>query len=188
MIELLVVVGIIVALASLTAAGLARARRYVRGALLGVQLKSPAFKDGEPLPTKYSSAGADLSPPLDWTDGPDKTKSFVLICYDYDMQPKPFAFWLVWNLPPDRLTLPEGVPRQAELDDPPGTRQGRNSWGANGLGYRAPPAPPNAHHYSFELTALDTMLSLPGGVDEVKLRRAMENHYLSSGSLGALSH
>ena len=54
-------------------------------------------------------------------------------------------------------SLPEGVPRGSQLPD--GTRQ----ISATGPNYRGPGAPASgpAHHYVFELFALDTMLDVP---------------------------
>ena len=54
-------------------------------------------------------------------------------------------------------SLPEGVPRASQLPD--GTRQ----ISATGTSYRGPGAPASgpAHHYLFELFALDAMLDVP---------------------------
>ena len=64
---------------------------------------------------------------------------------------------MLWNIPASATSLPEGVPRGAQLPD--GTRQ----ISATGPNYRGPGATAAgpAHHYVFELFALDTMLDVP---------------------------
>ena len=65
--------------------------------------------------------------------------------------------WMLWNIPATVTSLPEGVARGSQLPD--GTRQ----ISATGTSYRGPGAPASgsAHHYLFELFALDTMLDVP---------------------------
>ena len=67
------------------------------------------------------------------------------------------AKWLLWNIPGNATSLPEHVPAVPELPD--GTRQ----ISATGPSYRGPGAAAAgpAHHYVFELFALDVMLDLP---------------------------
>ena len=37
-----------------------------------IQITSPAFKEGEAIPKKYTGEGADVSPPLAWTGVPKR--------------------------------------------------------------------------------------------------------------------
>ena len=64
---------------------------------------------------------------------------------------------MLWNIPGEIRSLPEGVPQGSQLPD--GTRQ----ISVTGPYYRGPGAPAtgNAHHYLLELLALDTMLDVP---------------------------
>ena len=39
---------------------------------LGMELYSPAFSPGGEISVKYTCDGADLSPPLRWSDPPEK--------------------------------------------------------------------------------------------------------------------
>ncbi|HVS59763.1 MAG TPA: hypothetical protein VHE82_03605, partial [Gemmatimonadaceae bacterium] len=48
------------------------------------KLSSPAFAPNGPIPSKYTCEGADISPPLEWSDPPDGTRSFALIVDDPD--------------------------------------------------------------------------------------------------------
>jgi Raf kinase inhibitor-like YbhB/YbcL family protein len=135
-----------------------RGGRGGRGGVPVMTLTSTGWPDGGPIPVKYSQAGAELSPPLAWTSVPDGIQSFVLIAHDLDAAVGNGAddvlHWLLWNIPAATRALPEGVPQGSQLAD--GTRQ----ISASGPYYRGPGAPASgpAHHYVFELFALDTRL------------------------------
>ena len=45
---------------------------------MAFKLRSPAFGPGGAIPLKYTGDGADVSPPLRWTDAPEGTKSLDL--------------------------------------------------------------------------------------------------------------
>jgi hypothetical protein len=131
-------------------------------------LTTAGWPDGGPIPAKYTQAGEEVSPPLSWSAAPEGTASFVLIVHDLDAMTNPgndyaaplrdtndVLHWLVWNIPPTATGLPEGVPQGPQLPD--GTRQ----ISASGPYYRGPGAPATgpAHHYVFELYALDAMIT-----------------------------
>src|SRR3954470_7374676 len=130
-------------------------------AITAITLSSKAFKDGGTLPTKYSQAGDELSPPLDWTGAPDSTKSFVLIVHDLNAPVgtagDDVLHWMVWNIPATATSLPEGVPHG------PGPPDGAGQVSVTGPYSRGPAARATgpAHHYVFELDALDEMLDVP---------------------------
>jgi Raf kinase inhibitor-like YbhB/YbcL family protein len=65
--------------------------------------------------------------------------------------------WMLWNIPAGSRSLSEGVPQGSQLPD--GTRQ----ISASGPYYRGPGAPAAgpAHHYVFEIFALDAALDVP---------------------------
>ncbi|HLF12962.1 MAG TPA: YbhB/YbcL family Raf kinase inhibitor-like protein, partial [Gammaproteobacteria bacterium] len=73
--------------------------------------------------------------------------------------------WMVWNIPATARALPEGLAPGSHLPD--GARQ----ISATGPAYRGPAAQPTdpAHHYVFELYALNANLDLPdtSGRDEL---------------------
>ena len=48
------------------------------------ELKSPAFTDGGALPKKYTIDGEKVSPPLEWANAPEGTRSLVLVMTDSD--------------------------------------------------------------------------------------------------------
>src|SRR4029077_1664933 len=52
---------------------------HERGAAVGFQPTSPAFKDGGATPSRYARDGGNLSPPLEWRQPPAGTRSFALL-------------------------------------------------------------------------------------------------------------
>ncbi len=148
-------------------------------------LTSPVFAPGEPIPRRYSCAGEDVSPPLEWTEPPPSTQSFVLIMDDPDAPGGTWDHWLLFDLPVSLRGLPEGVPPDAELSG--GGRHGQNSW--QRLGYGGPCPPSGTHRYFFRLYALDTTLGLSSGVTKGDLLTAMEDHILAQAELmGTYTH
>jgi phosphatidylethanolamine-binding protein (PEBP) family uncharacterized protein len=77
---------------------------------------------------------------------------------------------MLWNIPGTATSLPEHVPSSIQLPD--GTRQ----MSATGPNYRGPGAPASgpAHHYTFELFALDTTIDVPAvGASPAQTRAAV---------------
>jgi Raf kinase inhibitor-like YbhB/YbcL family protein len=83
---------------------------------MSMTLTSSTFIHDGPMPIRYTCDGADISPPLLWSDVPTATKSLVLIVEDPDA-PDPAApqrvwvHWLLYNLPPDCTGLTESLTR-----------------------------------------------------------------------------
>ena len=101
-----------------------------------MRLESNSFADGDPIPEKYAFAkphpedrvtfAGNVNPHLAWSDVPDETRSFALICHDYDVpsagddvnQPDreipadlprvDFFHWVLVDLPPERTAVEEG--------------------------------------------------------------------------------
>jgi Raf kinase inhibitor-like YbhB/YbcL family protein len=146
----------------------------------GVELLSPAFEEGRPIPKEYTADGENISPPLKWVDPPEETRSFALVCYDPDAPRKVWTHWVAFNIPGVARELSEGVP--AEPVRPNGLMQGKNDFGQIGYGGPAPPPGP-PHHYHFHLYALDTMLRLKPGATRQELAEAVDGHILAQTEL-----
>ena len=157
------------------------------GAAMTMNLTSAAFSEGQPIPRKYTGDGHDVSPPLSWSNVPEGTKEFVLICDDPDAPTRePWVHWVIYKIPANVTSLPEGVPKKENLEEPAGALQGKNSWpSGQTIGYRGPAPPPGhgTHHYHFKLYALDTELDVPPGLDKNLLLKAMEGHVIGRGEL-----
>ncbi|HEY9015859.1 MAG TPA: YbhB/YbcL family Raf kinase inhibitor-like protein [Gemmatimonadales bacterium] len=145
-----------------------------------MKLTSPGFQHGDVIPRDHTCEGADLSPPLTWTDVPVERRSLALVCEDPDAPRGTWIHWVLYNLPAESAELSPGIPQLPEL--PSGARQGRNDSGD--IGYNGPcPPPGKPHRYYFRLYALDTMLNLPHGVSRAELDRAMADHILDQATL-----
>jgi Raf kinase inhibitor-like YbhB/YbcL family protein len=151
-----------------------------KGDVAKIQVTSTAFEDGQPIPEKYSGQGDNVSPPLQWSDASQQTKSFALICEDPDAPSGTFTHWLVYNLPPTTMSLDENVPKGQSMVY--GFLQGKNGFGNVGYGGPAPPSG-EVHHYVFKVYALDIILLLPGGGDRSDLLSAMDGHVIGEGEL-----
>ncbi len=139
-----------------------------------LQLVSPAFTQGQPIPARYTADGENVSPPLVISGAPAGTASFALISDDPDAPVGTWVHWVVWNLPAGTVRLEEG-----KL--PAGSATGRNSWGRSGWGGPSPPS--GTHRYFFKLFALDTTLELSPATDAKGLERAMSGHVLGRAEL-----
>lgn len=153
------------------------------GTKMSLKLTSPAFRDGERIPQKYTCEGKDVSPPLEWSGAPEGTKSFALICDDPDAPMGTWVHWVVYNIPNTTNSLLEAVPKGDVVLG--GVSQGMTSFGWVGYGGPCPPRGP-AHRYFFKLYALDTLLNLEPGVTKEKLLKAMEGHILATAQLMGL--
>jgi Raf kinase inhibitor-like YbhB/YbcL family protein len=144
-----------------------------------MKLHSSAFGDGARIPGTYTGDGADVSPPLEWSDVPEGVKEFALVCDDPDAPtPKPWVHWVVNGIPADVRRLDEGASQQKVF---PGV-EGRNSWNSGRtIGYRGPAPPPGhgVHHYRFHLYALDAAVRLQPGAEAGVLLRAIAGHTLA---------
>ena len=139
-----------------------------------MQLSTSSFDDGGTISARYAFSRAhpdnhvalseNVNPSLDWTEVPDGTKSFALICHDYDvpgvgddvnqedreipadLRRVDFFHWVVVDLPGDLRAIAEGefadgvvVGGQQVGDGPHGSRQGLNDftgWFAEDAGMR----------------------------------------------------
>jgi Raf kinase inhibitor-like YbhB/YbcL family protein len=147
---------------------------------MSFQISSSAFSEGEMIPKKFSCEGADVSPPLRWSEPPTATHSFALIMDDPDAPAGTWVHWVLYNLPANTKELPEGVEKREQLAS--GALQGRNDFGKIGYGGPCPP-PGKPHRYYFKLYALDSKLEVKAGATKADLERAMKGHTLGQTQL-----
>lgn len=114
-----------------------------------MQLRSSAFPDGTTIPRRFTCDGTDLSPPLDWSDAPEATRSFVLLCDDPDAPAGTWRHWAAYDIPADRAALVEGAAQQGK-----GFKQAINDFQQPGYGGPCPPRGDGIHRYRFRLLAL----------------------------------
>lgn len=148
-----------------------------------MNITSPAFGPGEPIPNIYTCDGDRfLSPPLEISDVPQGCQSLVLIMEDPDVPRElksdgNFTHWVVFNIPPGTSSIAEGA--------------SIGVMGANERGepqYTGPCPPPDyqpkTHRYIFQLYALDTTIDdLSEGASKDKVQKAMVGHVLEETEL-----
>lgn len=140
-----------------------------------LRITSTAFQDGGIIPRQYTCDGKDASPPLAWAGVPAEAKSLALIVDDPDAPVGTWVHWVVFNIPPDVLSLPERIPQASTLTN--GAQQGVNSW--NRLGYGGPCPPRGQHRYFFKLYALDVSLNPQSRMNKAQVLGAMRGHVLA---------
>ncbi|HET7057538.1 MAG TPA: YbhB/YbcL family Raf kinase inhibitor-like protein [Nitrospiraceae bacterium] len=144
-----------------------------------MKLQSPAFRQGDPIPAKYTCDGMDVSPPLTWTDPPQGIRSLALVADDPDAPRGTWVHWVAWNIPADTRSLPEALPKQHSLQT--GMKQGTTDF--KKIGYGGPCPPSGTHRYFFKLYALDLAFDLPGNTTKAELEKAMNGHTLQQAEL-----
>jgi Raf kinase inhibitor-like YbhB/YbcL family protein len=142
-------------------------------------IKSSSFEDGGMIPKKHTCQGGDISPQIDISGIPENALSLAIICDDPDAPSKVWVHWVIFNIPPNTRTLPEGLPTDKTLKD--GSIQGINDSGS--IGYDGPCPPSGVHRYYFKVYALDAMLSLTSDTTKNKLLEAMKGHVIAEGQL-----
>jgi len=148
---------------------------------MAFQLRSPAFGDGQPIPRKYTGDGADVSPPLEWSDPPAGTRSFVLIVEDPDAPVGVFRHWGLYNIVAGRRRLPEGVGRKGKTE---ALGTGVNDFGEARYRGPAPPRGHGPHHYHFRLAALDVDTLAAGPAAKVAdIWKAAQRHMIGQAEL-----
>jgi Raf kinase inhibitor-like YbhB/YbcL family protein len=184
----ILVIAIVVALlcAGTAWAWLQKGRADIAGEIpdASLMVTSSNFKNGEPIPPKFTCDGANVSPDIQWSVPPGSTKSIVIVMDDSDA-PLPFTHWLAYNISGDIRDLPEGASTPSiRLDR---AAEGTNSFG--NIGYGGPCPPSGTHHYSFRVYALDVVLSLPSGQNKEQLAKSVKGHVLAEGMIiGLFSH
>ena len=126
---------------------------------MALVLSSPAFANGQKIPTKYTCDGKNVSPPLQWSGAPSETRSFVLILEDPDAPSGVFRHWAVYNLPLECTALPEGVGK--------GSRAAQLEQGVNDFGHallRWPVSAGRPRHASLSFPASGTRHAAPRGL------------------------
>lgn len=127
-------------------------------ALSDMRLTSTAFADGGAIPARYTGEGEDVSPGLAWSQAPDGTQAFAVICHDPDAPllsaggTYGFVHWVLYNIPNSVSELPEAVNDYTA---------GLTDFGRTGYGGPMPPEGHGVHRYYFWVLALNKDLQLP---------------------------
>ena len=134
-------------------------------------VSSPAFKNNNKIPPKYTCHGEDINPQLDIEGIPEETKSLVLIVDDPDCPIGDWVHWIVWNIKPTNTIKENSIPGV----------EGMNDFRKHSYGGPCPPS--GSHRYFFKVYALDIELTLSVHTRKKDLQRAMSEHVLAKGEL-----
>ena len=146
---------------------------------MSIKLTSTAFQDGGLIPSNYTCDGANVSPTLNWSGVPPTAKALAIVCEDPDAPGKTWVHWVVYDIPPTTMQLPEGIVHEEKLSN--GSKQGTNDF--KNVGYGGPCPPSGTHRYFFRLYALDSETSLGLGATKERLLEAIDGHVLAQGEL-----
>lgn len=135
-----------------------------------IVVKSDAVSAGGTVPVQFTASGAKETPKIEWTGAPTSTKEIEVIVEDPDAP---------GSAPYVHLLL-EGISPTATSTALPAVF-GPNSEGKDAYAPIDPPSGP-AHHYHFEVFALDELLpTRPLARDP--LLKALAGHVLAKGEI-----
>ena len=161
-------------------------------------LSSPEIVEQGIIPAQYTMDNPNqvgISPPLNWSDTPQGTKSFALALVDPDvpLEEEWFPYkdmlkvgmwpgdlcvhWMAYNIPASAMGLSEG-------SLPAGASELTNGMGSPGYLGMGPPQGHKAHKYIFTLYALDVdVIELTSEAGYVDFTNAMKGKVLATASL-----
>lgn len=160
----------------------------IKNSSMNFLITSPAFKNNETIPAKFTCDGRNINPPLLISDIPDGTVSLALIMDDPDVPKvlKPdgmFDHWVVYSIPV--------APGQTAIEIPEDAKMFVS--GLNGTGqesYTGPCPPPEyeptEHRYFFKVYALSTELSFLAPPKKSDVESAMKGFIIDSTELVGL--
>lgn len=135
---------------------------------MSLSLTSPAFKDGEKIPSQFTCDGDNVNPELHISGIPEGTKSLILVMDDPDIPDsvkqargiEKFDHWAVYNIPADTAVIKEGE----ILGTGALTSVGKTD-------YTGPCPPDREHRYFFRLYAVSGTLNFIKAptLDEVEI-------------------
>lgn len=170
------------------------------GGMQPFALSSSAFAEGETIGMQYecgppapvSGTGDNLTPPLSWTPGPAETQSYAVVVRDVDAMiaqfPEGIIHWVIYDIPANVSSLPEGIPAGYEVSDPAGAKQAEVQ-GSGFFGYFGPCSPNSINTYVFTIHAMATP-TLPGvtmASSESEIAGLIESTSIASASLSGES-
>ena len=144
-------------------------------------IQSSAFAHSDPIPSKYTCSGTDVSPPLSWQFAPAGTKSFVVIMDDPDAPGGTWDHWIVYNIPASITSLSENAGASGGGSLPSQAIHGTNSW--NNTYYQGPCPPSDTHRYFFKLYSLSVSQLNPSATSKAEIEAAMAGNILGQTEL-----
>ncbi|MEM6991561.1 MAG: YbhB/YbcL family Raf kinase inhibitor-like protein [Myxococcota bacterium] len=161
------------------------------------QVTSSAFTEGGTIPQPHECGpplspdgpGDDVSPDLTWTPGPAETQSYAVVVRDIDATipafPEGIIHWVIYDIPADGLSLPEGV---APGYDVSGAHQAELQ-GSGYFGYFGPCSPTTVNTYVFTVHAMPdpTIAGVTMASSESEIAAMIESSSIAQTSLSGES-
>ena len=136
-----------------------------------LDVTSPAFKEGEMIPAKYTCEGKNISPEINVERIPKEAVCLAVMMEDLNTKPL-FTHWIAWNL----LTDPKII------EDTVDGLQGDNSYDEEG--YRGPcPPKGETHRYQLSVYALNANLDLDRETEISIVKSEIKEHIVAYGSI-----
>ncbi len=149
-------------------------------ALSDLHLSSTAFNQSCSIPTKHTGEGEDVSPNFSWSNGPENTQAYAVICHDPDAPlittkgNYGFVHWVYYNIPATINTLKEGCTEYTN---------GMTDFGKQIYGGPMPPNGHGQHHYYFWILALDKNVVVEPGLTMYELLAQVEPNVIGMNRL-----
>ena len=149
-------------------------------ALSGMQIKSDAFEQDGLIPARFTGEGEDVSPALSWTNPPQGTKAFAVVCHDPDAPlvsgggTYGFVHWVLYNIPGNASQLEEETGLYTN---------GLNDFGNARYNGPMPPNGHGLHNYYFCVLALNEFMDIEPGQTMWQLLEKIEPHLIGMNRL-----
>ncbi len=147
------------------------------GGKMAFSISTKSFEPGKRIPDRFTCQGEDVPPDLAWSDPPDGTVEFAVLCDDPDAPSGVWSHWVVYGIPPETRAL------TVDADIP--CRVGKNDFGRERYNGPCPP-PGQTHRYFYIVFALDKKVALPDGAPRKRLLKAIDGHIVGRAELYGL--
>ena len=163
------------------------------GAAPAITVTSSDIKPGakiadEQAANGFGCSGRNISPAIAWSGAPKGAKSFALSIYDPDAQTGAgFWHWVVFNIPPQVMSLPKNAGDPKANLMPSGAVQSGNDAGSKGYFGPCPPQGDKPHRYHITVFAVDVdKLEVDENATGAVVGFYLHSHTLAKGVLTGL--
>ncbi|MDP9088405.1 MAG: YbhB/YbcL family Raf kinase inhibitor-like protein [Pseudomonadota bacterium] len=136
----------------------------------------------------FGCSGGNTSPELHWSGAPAGTESFVVTLFDPDERSTPSGWWhwVLYDLPKNVQSLPQGAGAEHSSALPEGALQGRTDLGENAYHGPCPAKGDPPHRYVFTVYSLNVAkLPVPPDSSGGMVTSIVQEHLLGKAVLVA---
>ena len=135
----------------------------------------------------YGCTGGNRSPAMSWSGAPPGTRSFAVTVFDPDAPTgSGWWHWLLYDIPVNVNSLPEGAGDRDGRHLPAGAVQGRTDFGTPAFGGACPPRGDRPHRYVFTVYALKVeKIDVPADATAATIGFALNANQLARSSITA---